>query len=172
MISLCRGLARNTTPSRSWSYRAAAMCLLVSARFATENMHSHHLDGAAGETERHGPHGSLSGPVDHLVQGGQDVFWRKRELEVIPTRLPPVLHLVRFCVETSLRQTPYQCNPRCLIFSCSNVLPVCPKPRTSTEDHLPHSPAPFRGVSKLSWLEPCCATVVTGKLVDGLKSLV
>jgi hypothetical protein len=27
MISLCLGLARKTTPSRSWSYRAAAMCL-------------------------------------------------------------------------------------------------------------------------------------------------
>lgn len=30
----------------------------------------HHLDGAARETESHGPERSLTGPVGDLVQGG------------------------------------------------------------------------------------------------------
>lgn len=30
----------------------------------------HHLDGAAGETEGHGPEGALSRPVCYLVEGG------------------------------------------------------------------------------------------------------
>ncbi len=29
IISLCLGLALNTTPNRSWSYLAAAMCLFI-----------------------------------------------------------------------------------------------------------------------------------------------
>jgi len=30
----------------------------------------HHLDGAAGKTEGHGPERGLSGPVGYLVEGG------------------------------------------------------------------------------------------------------
>lgn len=30
----------------------------------------HHFDGAAGETERHGPEGSLTGPIGDLIEGG------------------------------------------------------------------------------------------------------
>jgi hypothetical protein len=34
----------------------------------------HHLDGAAGKTECHGPEGALSSPVGYLVEGGEGVL--------------------------------------------------------------------------------------------------
>ena len=34
----------------------------------------HHLEGAAGEAESHGPEGGLAGPVDDLVECGQGVL--------------------------------------------------------------------------------------------------
>lgn len=34
----------------------------------------HHLDGAAGEAEGHGPEGALAGPVGDLVHCGSGVF--------------------------------------------------------------------------------------------------
>lgn len=36
----------------------------------------HHLDGAAGKTESHGPEGALSCPVGYLVEGRQGVLHR------------------------------------------------------------------------------------------------
>lgn len=41
MMSDCRGLARNTTPSLSWSYRAAAMCIISTAQHAKPNVIGH-----------------------------------------------------------------------------------------------------------------------------------
>ena len=34
----------------------------------------HHLDGAAGESEGHGPQGALAGPVGDLVHCGSGIF--------------------------------------------------------------------------------------------------
>lgn len=33
-------------------------------------------------------------------------------------------------------------------------------------------PAPLRGVSRLNWLDPCCAMRVTGFVTDGVESAV
>jgi hypothetical protein len=38
--------------------------------------------------------------------------------------------------------------------------------------HPKNLPAPFFGVSKLSWLDPCIARAVSGVVVDGLESAV
>lgn len=40
-MSDCLGDARNTTPSRSWSYRAAAMCIISTAQHAKPNVIGH-----------------------------------------------------------------------------------------------------------------------------------
>src|ERR1700760_4061299 len=41
IMSACRGLARKTTPSLSWSYRAAAICIISTAQHARPNVNGH-----------------------------------------------------------------------------------------------------------------------------------
>ena len=41
IISACLGLARKTTPSLSWSYRAAAICIISTAQHARPNVSGH-----------------------------------------------------------------------------------------------------------------------------------
>src|SRR5262249_32848546 len=58
----------------------------------TRGAHGHHLNGAAGQAERHGPDGALAHPVHHVVERGENYPLR---LLVSKQNLPHVLDIVR-----------------------------------------------------------------------------
>lgn len=53
-------------------------------------------------------------------------------------------------------------------YSTYDQLKSTPRPNSGASRY--DLPAPLRGVSRLSWLDPCCAIRVTGFVTDGVES--
>jgi len=62
----------------------------------------HHLDGAAGETEGHGPEGALAGPVCDLVEGGSVRCFVSYRYKFSRERTDEWFHLQRVLHDTLL----------------------------------------------------------------------